>query len=1366
MADSVAPAKSAGVGGDGSTKVELKSSAPSASSTASRFGNPDNWSFMDTLSFSWQNKIVPAARKGDVTVQDLPLPRDQMSQEAYDLFNTNWEEHVAQAKADGVEPSLKKVLLKTYGKEMLRSGVFKMFWTIFLIMGAYFFTRSILMTIRTLEGKDKSIFDAEWKGWVLTGFFFIDAWLLGLMLQRMGYGCLTTGIKARAALTSTVARKCFNMAHLTSEAAASAVALVATDINKIFEGFQEVHYLWGAPIEAALILALLATLVGVYSLPGVAVVCMIVPAQYVFGFMIIKNKIKNNPNVVERYAVIQEILPAMKLVKYYAWERFFEKHITTVRAREMKFMIKNAIVKTINVAMVFGVPPIVTFVVLVPYETTNEADDATEPYITPQTAFTMLSLFNVLRFPLVVLPKALRCVSEAMNSVDKLERFLAIEGAPKHDVVGKPGVEFKQAVFHHDGREDFNLVVPEFTVKPGELIGIAGRVGAGKSSLLQAIMGNMHQLEGHAHAGGQMAYVPQNPWCQNLSLRDNILFGKTFEQNKYDDVIHACALELDLQILQFGDQSKAGLRGINLSGGQRQRLNLARCAYFDGDLVLLDNALSAVDHHTAQHIFDKCVKGLFRDKATILVTHQVEFLPRCDKVAIMDAGKVLYFGPWNEKAQTLLSKFLPASHVLAAAGNAEPPREVKPKKKEEKKDGKDDKAAAPKTKHSASLPTSSAIWEFLWEARWTVFFASLFFFMSAQISRQLADYFIRWWTRDHFDKYAADCTGFCGPWFYVTFYAILGLACFLTLMIFRGAFLFIWALGASERIHKKSIHRVLYAPLGFFFSTPVGDLLVSYTKDQDVLDEALPDALYYAGIYCLIMVATTITVSITIPLFSAMAGALLLVTMVMLFLYIPAATHLKKLRMGTAGDLVTLIAESLDGLGVIQAYNQQPYFVHTTRTAIDDAHRALFGAETLNLWLAFFCDFYGAVMVLSVACLGMGMWSDLGSSSVGLAFSQSIQMLVFYTWSVRLLAESLGLFGSVEKLTWLANHTPQEGGRLAPPALRGQDKSIKRGCCAAKDYNNTRGISLTEPSADQEAAIVEAGHPRRGSFDFGHNRRRSLDVAGPEWPRTGSIVFENVVMKYAPHLPPALRGVSFSIKPRDKVGVVGRTGSGKSTLLLALYRMFNLESGFIKVDGVDIATLSLPRLRRALSIIPQEPVVFSGTVRTNLDPFTEFGDDACLWDVLKKVGLDEQSRGVGGLDGRIDGTQGWSIGQQQLMCLARAALKKVPILCLDEATAAMDPHTEELVLRIIEKLFVERTTLTIAHRLDNVIRSDQVVVMNAGVVEEMSPPSVLLADRTSAFSQLVDKTGEQGAAALRQIAADFFEQRVAEGHTN
>jgi ABC-type multidrug transport system fused ATPase/permease subunit len=323
-------------------------------------------------------------------------------------------------------------------------------------------------------------------------------------------------------------------------------------------------------------------------------------------------------------------------------------------------------------------------------------------------------------------------------------------------------------------------------------------------------------------------------------------------------------------------------------------------------------------------------------------------------------------------------------------------------------------------------------------------------------------------------------------------------------------------------------------------------------------------------------------------------------------------------------------------------------------------------------------------------------------------------MLVFYTWTVRNAADAISLMSSTEKIGWLATKTPQEGG---PVAVVGRSN-------ADGDHDGLNAEDAETQHAHHKLAVVTTNTP------------------GANWPARGIINFDNVWMKYAPTAPFALKGVTFSLGHGEKAGVVGRTGSGKSTLLLALYRMFDLEKGHIVIDGVDVATLTLKKLRMGLSIIPQEPVVFSGTVRSNLDPFSEF-QDARLWEVIKKVGLEDQVGNCGGLDGKVDGTggQAWSLGQQQLVCLCRAQLRAVPILCLDEATAAMDPHTEQQVQAVMKRIFTDRTTLTIAHRLDTVIESHYVLVMEAGVLKEMAPPKTLLDDRESMFSKLVDKTG-------------------------
>ncbi|KAG2500538.1 hypothetical protein HYH03_001315 [Edaphochlamys debaryana] len=1297
--------------------------------------------FFNKFAFGWMYKHVSDARKGkELNSEEMGMTPENMADAAYDTFIGHWsaELKLKGQEADGKKPSLLRALRKSFGAYYFLAGLCKMGWSTFVIMGAFYFVRSLLSHVN----QDSPIYRPTLSGWCLMAGFTLDAWFLGLCLQRMGYICMQVGIRVRASLVQAVTHKAFRLNTVRGDQAAAIVNFVASDIQKIFDGAQEFHYLWTAPLEAAAILSLLGYLTGDSMLPGLGAILIVLPLQYVFGYFTIKLKLKNAGFVSHRSSIMQEVLPAIKLVKYYAWEQYFENEITKVRKEELRLSFWNAFMKVINIAFVFCVPPLTAFVIFTTYEFTTAR-------LVSNVAFTTLSLFNILRFPLVVLPKALRAVSEANASLQRLEAYLLEDVQQGTTNVGvdktsPSGAVIDNAVFHHPANPNWKLHIPRFEVRPGQVVAVVGRIGAGKSSLIQALLGNMVKEHGASQVGGRISYVPQNPWLQNLSIRENVTFGESWDQSKYDQVIDSCALTLDLQILPQGDQSKAGIRGVNLSGGQRQRVNLARCAYTDADLVLLDNALSAVDHHTAHHIFDTCIKGMFAKKAVVLITHQIEFMPQCDAVAIMDEGRCLYFGKWNEQAQDLLGKLLPITHLLHAAGSQEAPPKPKETKGAPAKQQSLQLTLAPTTikpeteskdkrKTQQQVPAIRAALIYTWYGNLLLSFVCFLFFLIPQTSRQVSDFWVRWWVNDEYLKFPKrkgvqdpDATKF----YCLIYLALTGI--FYFTMIARGATFLWWTLRSAEIIRRKAVHNVLYAPMGFFLVTPVGDLLLNFSKDQDIMDENLPDAVHFMGIYGLILLSTTITVSVTINFFGAFTGFLIIMTSIMLSVYIPAATALKKARAVSGGMLVGLVAEVLEGLGVVQAFSKQDYFIREAARRTDITNAAVFNAESLNLWLAFWCDLIGACLVGVVSAFAVALKDTLGGATVGLAFSNIIQMLVFYTWVVRFISESISLFNSVECMTYLSNYVPHDGVFFDQKTTGGVAKSL------------TLPDGQIVPTSSRVQVVVD-------------------DASMERWPSTGNIRFEDVWMQYRLDAAWALKGVTFNIKDGEKVGAVGRTGSGKSTTLLALYRMFELGRGRILIDGVDIATLTMKRLRSGLSIIPQEPVMFTGTVRSNLDPFGEFNDDNVLWEVLRKVGLEGQVQHAGGLDGHVDGTGGkaWSLGQTQLMCLARAALRAVPILCLDEATAAMDPHTEQIVQDTIKRVFDDRTTITIAHRLDTIIESDKVLVMEAGELMEYAPPAQLLDNPNSMFSKLVDKTGVAAAAALRKMANEHFAKQAA-----
>ena len=583
----------------------------------------------------------------------------------------------------------------------------------------------------------------------------------------------------------------------------------------------------------------------------------------------------------------------------------------------------------------------------------------------------------------------------------------------------------------------------------------------------------------------------------------------------------------------------------------------------------------------------------------------------------------------------------------------------------------------------------------------------------------------------------------------------------------------------------------------------------------------------HAVVYGFIILSTAVTVSINIFEFIAFLACLLLLTALMLYLYLPAATRMKALRATTAGELVGLAAETLEGLKLVQAFRHEAHFIEEFRRRTDANHKTVFNADSLNLWVSFRCDFYGSIMLLAICTFAVAE-KDRGSAVVGLAFSNTIQLLVFYTWTLRLITESVSLAGSVEQLTWLAKGTP----------IDGQDDVNNAGqtiesmplpttpcfCCLhPHDYDSPTLLSgmcaLYCAVLYQQCSCAAGIKWKELKKIVIANKKEDIKAnrALKNWPIDGRIVFNNVRMRYKPTAGFALDGVNLVVKHGETVGIVGRTGSGKSSLLMGLFRMFELavrlsfspcmllpdcgaqpfaaavgscsnsrvdiwtlheslpgtpcsstfslalylQEGSIQVGGVDISMLPLKKARRGMSIIPQEPVMFSGTLRENLDPYNEHSDFE-LYNLLVEVGLREQAEQAGGLDGHVHGSGNdqWSVGQCQLVCLIRAALNKVPIICMDEATAALDPHTEAAVLEAAGRLFDDRTLLTVAHRLEAVIACDTVVVMEKGKCAETGAPDTLLANRASWFSKLVDMAGPAESAALRAEAARHFAERT------
>ena len=1028
---------------------------------------------------------------------------------------------------------------------------------------------------------------------------------------------------------------------------------------------------------------------------------------------------------------MQEILSSIKLVKFYAWEDCFMKQVKTLRDKEIKLLGKGAFLKSVNLMIVFVIPPIIALVLFSAYVAVKGKLDST-------VAFTTLSLFNTLRFPLVVLPRAIKTYAEAKASIQRLESFLLREETSSQlslsDVGSAPELELrndKGTIDIHDISVGYHkraekglhahtievLSSVTLTINDGEHCAIVGPVASGKSSLLMGMLGEARVIRGDMSLTGRPAYVPQTPWIQAGTVRSNILFGLPYDEARYNQVVFACALTRDMEILPQGDLTSVAPRGINLSGGQRQRISLARAAYCGASLYLLDNPLSAVDWFTSNHIMTHCVKGIMKDATVLMVTHQLDLLPLFHKICVIRDRISVYSGPYSS---AVLQEFFPnlsdeeinhgsdaaqanasssaaaaaAAPNAAAAALALPAPQAKQAPADPNKQPMPDvldHTAISDVKHVTMGPFKA--WFMAGGTLLGVF--SICIYIITQVARIISDWFISVWTADRFN-HSNDT--------YNLIYGLL-VATFLVLLFTRGVVFYHFALKAATRIHNLSFDRILRAPMAVFTLTPLGNVLTLFSKDQDTVDEAIPDTIYLTFIYGLILLTTLILVCVILPLYAIVAGLLALATVLLSWFYIRAASSLKELVLSTSAPLFSFVAESMDGIAVIRAFRADQRMCEEFLALVNNHHGAMYCLDALQLWLGLRLGAMGSILVFATALFCVLDRDNLEPAAVGLAISNSLQKLIFYTWFVRGAADVVAHFGAVDRIQYFTETMPSERATVTP-------------------------------------------------YQAPPNR----------WPERGSLTFEHAVMRYLPWTDPALRGVSFHINHGEKIGVVGRTGSGKSSMLMALFRMNELEAGRIFVDGRNISELSLYDLRSRLSIIPQEPVMFKGTIRTNLDPFHE-ADDHAVWEALE---ICQMKQFVLNLPHQLESPvtlcgENFSLGQRQLICLGRAYLKKSSILCLDEATAAMDLETDALIQRTLQIAFAERTVITIAHRLDTVIESDRILVLDNGYVVEFDSPTNLLRKRDSSFSRLVDQVGSHRAVLEERASAheQFRSQELA-----
>ncbi|KAI9342571.1 P-loop containing nucleoside triphosphate hydrolase protein [Obelidium mucronatum] len=1174
---------------------------------------------------------------------------------------------------------------------------------------------------------------------------FICQMFQALCWNNSQYISRGAAMSIKAALTSMVYKKALRLGTKGRMEYPTGVImnLIASDCNVISDSLQFLSDVFVMPFEILSLSILIVVFAGPAGAAGLAFMVLCTAASMSISSLSMKFERKALAATDERVKVTGEVINGIKIVKFFAWENSFFDRLTTLRDRELKQHIRLRMIGASFSAIMNILPSFVNVITFSVYRSLGNVVDAA-------TVFSTLSIVNLIKLPIAVAPLILQMVFTSLVSFERLAKFFAAEELSdeplsietEQELQDGNAIVWNQASFEWAGVKSagvepiendnkalsdtketagsksnetlianendidlkdlapstataFRLKGVDLKIKKGSLTIVVGRVGAGKSSLAQAIIGDMIQVDGTAKSFGRIGYSPQAAWLQNASLRANILFGDTFDEQRYNQVIHCCSLTKDLELLPHGDQSDIGEKGVTLSGGQAARVNLARAVYSDADIMLLDDPLAAVDSHVGKHILEECILGFCRDKTVVLITHQLHVAHHADHIIVLDNGEISEQGSYDE----LMAAGGGFNSLMQEHGRkpTDEEDEEAEKKKSGKEKGKNDAVLKENDKKGDDLMeeeeriTGSVSWKYylfyFQNSGSLVYIAFLIVFFGVwQAVAIFNNLWLTFWVSYQFGPSDS---------FYMVGLALLALVqsfliAFLTISLARAC------INSGRNIHKRALASILRVPMLFFETNPSGRIISRFSRDFSETDRVLPRLFQSNMETTLNVLGTLVLIVYASPFMLIVIAAIIPVYGYILKMYRACLRELKRIEALSRSPLYAQISESFAGISTIRAFGASERFILTQEKLQDTANRPTYIINCLDIWVSVRAESFVAILIGFLALLGVIL--NIDTALLGLALSYCLSMMVLLNFGLRNIAELEARMNSVERLSHYITDLKPEG--------------------------TPREHTITQP-------------------------------VSKSWPTQGTMSFKNLSIKYRPELEPVLHSLTFDIPGGTKVGVVGRTGAGKSSIISAVFRLVEFHEGTIEVDGVDISCLELSDLRSRMAIIPQAPILFDGTIRSNLDPFIHHTDDE-LWAVLDKCSLKEFVSNLGGkLEAPVaEGGSNLSIGQRQLLCLGRAMLVKSKVLLIDEATASVDLETDLYIQKVLRDEFSECTILCIAHRLNTLMDYDKILVLESGRLMEFDSPNNLANKPTSLFSALIDETGASNAQILRKMAAD------------
>lgn len=1247
----------------------------------------DQAGFLSKLTFSWIGPLLSLGYSKPLSLEDIPsLDSEDEANIAYLKFKQAWDSLLREKDHGDKKNLVLWAVLKVYMKENISIGILALLRTICVVVSPL-----ILYAFVNYSNSNEENLK---EGLSILGYLVVSKLGESLSQRHWFFKSRRCGMRIRSGLMVAVYEKQLKLSSLGKRrhSTGEIVNYVAVDAYRMGECSWWFHTIWSCGVQLFLAIAVLFKVIGYGALLGLVplLICGLLNVPFAkllqkcqFGFMIAQD---------ERLRATSEILNNMKVIKLQSWEEKFKDLIESRRDNEFKWLAETQLKKVYGTLLYWISPTIISSVVFFGCILLGSAP------LNASTIFSVLATLRSLSEPVRMIPEALSVMIQVKVSFDRINSLLLDdelknEGKRKYPFpISEKSLEIQGGIFSWDPE----LTIPtlrEVNLEIGlrQKTAICGPVGAGKSTLLHAILGEIPKLSGAVSVYGSIAYVSQNSWIQSGTLRDNILYGKPMEKDRYEKAIEACALDKDINSFDHGDLTEIGQRGINMSGGQKQRIQLARAIYNDADIYLLDDPFSAVDAHTAAILFNDCVMAVLRSKTVILVTHQVEFLSEVDKILVMEGGQITQSGSYEEllEAGTAFEQLVNAhKDSITTLGPSNDGGQGEPQtggtvRSEESHGSYSIKQSSEGEISTTGLPgvqltqeEEKEIGDVGWKPFWDYIFVSkgsflLFLSLITQFGFVVFQAAATYWL-----ALAIQVPRITSGMLVGIYTAISALsAVFVYLRSFFSAHL---GLRASKAFFSGFNEAIFKAPMLFFDSTPVGRILTRASSDLSIVDYDIPFSIIFVaapGIEFLMTVAIMASVTwqvLIVAIFSVVASKYVQ------GYYLATAREIIRINGTTKAPVTNYVSETALGAVTIRAFRSVDQFFQNYLKLVDTDASLFFLSNAAIEWLVIRIEALQNLTLFTAAFLLILLpKSQVAPGLVGLSLSYALSLTGTVTFMARWYCNLSNYIVSVERIKQFM-HIPPE-----PPS------------------------------------IIEGNRPP------------------PSWPGNGRIELHSLRIKYRPNAPTVLKGITCTFKEGTRVGVVGRTGSGKTTLISALFRLVEPTSGQIIIDGLDICSIGLKDLRMSLSIIPQEPTLFRGSIRTNLDPLGLYSDDE-IWRALEKCQLKATVSSLPNLlDSSVsDEGENWSAGQRQLFCLGRVLLKRNRILVLDEATASIDSATDAILQVIIREEFSECTVITVAHRVPTVIDSDMVMVLSYGKLVEYDEPSKLI-DANSYFAKLV-----------------------------